>query len=203
MKNFIAPSSIYTFLKYCNASNLNKEILDCGAGGFAPPLSVFYDYGYTTYGIEISDEQLEKAKLFCEENEIDLNIIKGDMRKLPYDNEKFSFVYSYNTTVHMPKKDFKATIKEMERVLKKDGYCFVNFLSNEGSTYGSGQEVSKGEFLQDDGEEKVLFCHYEDSEAENHFINFHILHKERRMVERYINGEKYISVFIDYILKKK
>jgi len=43
---------LYRFLVYCNDSKLDKAVLDCGAGGSCPPLSLFYEYGYKTHGIE-------------------------------------------------------------------------------------------------------------------------------------------------------
>ena len=33
---------LYKFLRLCNASPLAEEVLDCGAGGSNPPLSLFY-----------------------------------------------------------------------------------------------------------------------------------------------------------------
>jgi hypothetical protein len=39
---------LYEFLRQCNASPLAKKILDCGAGGARPPLSLFHHHGYET-----------------------------------------------------------------------------------------------------------------------------------------------------------
>ncbi|MBZ9634051.1 hypothetical protein [Clostridium sp. FP1] len=61
MHNLISAFPLYNFLKYCNTNSLEKNILDCGAGGSNPPLSLFYEFGYKTYGNEIYKEQLEKA----------------------------------------------------------------------------------------------------------------------------------------------
>ncbi len=37
---------LYRFLDYCNGHNKGNMILDCGAGGNQPPLSLFYENGY-------------------------------------------------------------------------------------------------------------------------------------------------------------
>ena len=58
---------LYKFLRRCNTTSLQKEILDCGAGGKDPPLALFYQYGYQTYGIEIAEEALSEADRFCRE----------------------------------------------------------------------------------------------------------------------------------------
>jgi cyclopropane fatty-acyl-phospholipid synthase-like methyltransferase len=96
-------SPLYTFLRYCERSSLPKEILDCGAGGEDPPLYIFHSLGCTSHGVEISEEQLKKARGFCDAKGIELNIRRGDMRTLPFEGCSFSFVYSYDTVFHMPK----------------------------------------------------------------------------------------------------
>jgi hypothetical protein len=74
---------LYEFLRQCNASSLPKEVLDCGAGGSQPPLSLFYQWGYRTLGIEIAEPALEESQSFCAEHRLPLNIILGDMRRIP------------------------------------------------------------------------------------------------------------------------
>lgn len=78
-----------------------KNILDCGAGGDYPPLAIFSEFGYKTYGIEISDSQIEKAKVFEEQVGLELNISKGDIRELPFEDESISYIYSYNSIFYM------------------------------------------------------------------------------------------------------
>ena len=122
MRPVIGATPLYKFLRQCNSSLLEKSILDCGAGGDNPPLQLFYEYGYETSGIEISGEALKKAKAFCKENDVKLHILKGDIRKIPFRDEMFSFVYSYNTIPLMSKKDVTIAMSEMERVLKTSGF---------------------------------------------------------------------------------
>lgn len=156
-------------------------------------LSLFHEFGYETYGIEISDEQLEKANQFCKEQRMTLNIINGDMRNIPFKNEFFSFLFSYNTSVHMKKKDFGLAFVEFLRVLKRDGLCYVNFLSEECSSCGVGTEISDGEFIQIEDNEELLYCHYKDKEPEKYFDGFDIVYKEKRIIQRKIENETFTS----------
>ena len=192
MKPIISGPSgrlLYGFLEECNASSLEKEILDCGAGGEKPPLALFYEYGYTTYGIDISCEQVELAHKFCKEHNMELNITKGDMCNIPFKDESFSFVYSVNTVCHLSKKDTAAALEEIERVLKLHGLCFVNFISVDDCWYGRGQEVNKGEFLQEIEwypgivQEGHVCSYYEDNEPDTYFRHFEIFRKEKRIIE--------------------
>jgi ubiquinone/menaquinone biosynthesis C-methylase UbiE len=206
-------SPLYTFLKYCENSRLQKEILDCGAGGKEPPLYIFHLLGYSSHGVDISEEQLKKARDFCGKKRVKLNIRKGDMRNLPFENCSFSFVYSYDTIFHMSKKEVVTAIEEMRRVLRREGLLFVNFVSTRHSSFGVGQEVGAGEFIQSGKHGKVFMSYYEDNEPDPLFHGFEILSKEKRIVELTRSGaralgftvdaEKYIYASLDYFARKK
>ena len=203
MSILIRAVTVYTFLRYCNMSTLEKEVLDCGAGGDCPPLSVFHEHGYKTHGIDISESQLDLASKFCHEKGIDLNIVKGDMRSLSFQNESLSFVYSFNSIFHMTKSDIALSMKEIDRVLKPGGLCLVNFLSTEDEWFGKGDQIGEGEYLQDERSEKVIHSYFGYNEADRFFVNYEILRKEKRTIELYQDGGKYIQSYIDYIAKKK
>lgn len=58
---------LYEYLRRCNATALEKRVLDCGAGSDDLPLSLFCQYGYQTHGIEIAESALVEANRFCRE----------------------------------------------------------------------------------------------------------------------------------------
>lgn len=202
MNYLIKQVQLYKFLDYCNEYDLEKSVLDCGAGGAYPPLSIFSEFGYKTYGIEISNSQIEKAEKFSEHHNLELNISKGDMRKLPFGNEAISYIYSYNSIFHMTKKDIEKSINEIKRVLKPGGLFCVNFLSLKDGWYGDGKKAGKNEFLQIERDEEVIHTYYDINEAEAHFENMKILYKEDRVIERIFEGEKIKQGYIDYIVQK-
>jgi ubiquinone/menaquinone biosynthesis C-methylase UbiE len=202
----IRAVELYTFLDYCNNTLLEKEVLECGAGispSLEPLLVRFFDYGYETHGIEISDERLKNALEYCEENELDLDIRKGDMRQIPFGDESMSFVFSYNTIFHMRKDDIGFAMDEINRILKPEGLCFVNFLSVDSQTFGVGEEVGKGEYVDKRNGEDVLHAYFEDDEPDPYFVGFEVLHKEKRVRELLTDGKKNIRAYIDYIAMKR
>ena len=180
MRKVIRATPLYKFLRHINDSPLNKTILDCGAGGDDPPLQLFHEHGYETFGIEISDSSLNKIKKFCKKYRLRLNLFKGDMKKLPFQDETFNFVYSYNTLPLMLKEDVETAMGEIERVIKSDGLCFVNFVS-----------------VDDEG---PADSYYEDNEPDQYFVNFVTLHKEKRVI---LIGKEQKQAYIDYIVQKK
>ncbi|UCG92518.1 MAG: class I SAM-dependent methyltransferase [candidate division WOR-3 bacterium] len=193
---------LYEFLRQCNTTRLKKTILDCGAGshaGIPPPLFLFYQYGYKTYGIEIEKKALAHANRFCKKNHIPLNIIRGDMRRIPFKNKLFSFVYSFNAIVFMTKADIAVVMSEIQRVLKPHGLCFVNFLSVDDPDRGPFRRTSFACRLL----KSKRFSLHKDNEADKYFRNFEILRKEKRLIEKLWYGRKIKQVYIDYIAKKK
>lgn len=192
---------LYRFLSCCNNEHLEKTVLDCGAGGDCPPLSLFKSYGYETKGIELDDDQLKKAEKFASENDQILNIAKGDMRKLAFDDGAFSFVYSYNSVFHMKKTDVAAAVAEMKRVLKPQGLIFLNFLSVSDFRCGTGGDLTNNQYRQID-DKPVIHSYYEETEPDIFFKDMQVLYKETRAIERIYEGEKVRQGFIDYIAKK-
>lgn len=201
--NFIfRQPQLYRFLNLCNENNLEKSVLDCGAGGNYPPLALFSSLGYRTCGIELSESQIKEASNFSKEHNIELNISKGDIRKLPFEDESFSYVYSYNTIFHMKKVDIEKAVNEIKRVLKPGGLCLINFLSINDEDYGNGIMQGDGEFLQVERNEEVIHTYYDICEAEKHFNDMKILFKENRVLERIYDGKMIRQGYVDYIVQK-
>lgn len=206
-RKFIAPEIIwatplYEFLRQCNATRLKKTILDCGAGSHAdraPPLFLFHQYGYKTYGIEIEKTALANANRYCKKNDVPLNIIRGDMRRIPFKNRLFSFVYSYNAIMFMTKADIAVSMREIQRVLKPHGLCYVNFQSVDDP---DRRRFRRTPFVRDLLRSK-RFSRHKDNEADIYFRDFEILRKEKRVIKKLWYGKKIKQAYIHYIAKKK
>lgn len=196
----IWATPLYEFLRRCNESPLSKTILDCGAGGSQPPLSLFYQYGYQTFGVEIAEKPLEEAQRFCAENNMPLGIIRGDMRDIPFPGEAFSFVYSFNAIDFMTKPDIAISMREITRVLKRDGLCYVNFLSvDDAETWEPFCKTSPAADLLN----SEKFAHFEDNEADVYFEPYQILRKEKRVQDKLWLGKLRRRAEIEYIAKKE
>jgi ubiquinone/menaquinone biosynthesis C-methylase UbiE len=196
--NWATP--LYEFLRRCNASPLPREVLDCGAGGSNPPLSLFFQHGYRTCGIEIAQSSLMEAQRFCSENHMALNIIGGDMRRIPFPNQQFSFVYSYNAIDFMTKPDIAVSMREITRVLKPGGLCYVNFLSVDDAESWEPFCKTADAIAQLKSEG---FAHFEDDEADVYFKTYEILRKEKRFVDKLWEGRRLKQADVEYIARKR
>jgi ubiquinone/menaquinone biosynthesis C-methylase UbiE len=195
----IWATPLYEFLRQCNAGSLGREVLDCGAGGDHPPLSLFNQYGYRTCGIEIAEEALAKAHRFCREHEMQLSIFRGDMRRIPFASESFSAVYSYNAIFFMTKPDIAISMREIERVLKAGGLCYVNFESVDDPDDRPFCETAPARHLL----KSERFAKHEDCEADGYFEHFEIVRKEKRIIDKVHGSGRLRQATIEYIARKR
>jgi ubiquinone/menaquinone biosynthesis C-methylase UbiE len=200
MAQNIFPHVLYTFLDYVLDVEIERTILDCGAGGNFPKMALFDMNEFKTYGIEILEERVIAAENYAKEKNLNFHITEGDMRRLPYETESFGFAYSYNTIFHMNKEDIGIAINEMFRVVKKNGLIYVNLLSIDESSYGIGKEISPGIFMVEEGEEQIAHTYFTYDEGDSYFSNFEVLYKQIRI--EHIYKEDYTRGMIDYIVRK-
>jgi SAM-dependent methyltransferase len=203
-KELLYPAPFYNFLNYISECEITGPILDCGSGGPRPKQSLFVLLGFDIVGIEISEERKEEAQRFAKEHKLELIMQKDDMRSMPFESNHFGYVYSWNTIFHLNKKDIKKAIKEMIRVLKPGGLCFVNFLSVDAEYFGRGEEQNSGEFLQIEGEEKVIHTFFTDEESDGFFeeVDIDIVYKEKRISYMKLEERVMKDSYIDYIVQK-
>ncbi len=150
------PSSLYNFLRFIQSNPVNKRILDCGAGGPDPKLAFFYENGFESYGIDISEDQIKEAEDYCINHDIKLNIVKGDMRNIPFESRFFGYIYSYLSMVHLSKNETAQAINEIYRVLMEGGLCYLNFLSKDDTNFDEKEESNPGESIHKHGNEEFI-----------------------------------------------
>lgn len=183
MNKLVYPAPLYSFLSILERSRNGStpqpiKILDCAAGGKTPPLGLFHEYGYETWGIDISPEQVQLAQAFGEQHGMSLNIRQGDMRQIPFGDETFDHVFEYHSIAHLTKVDTGIAIDEMWRVLKKGGMGFIGFMSLD-SWPILGHKVGDNEFCLIEGDQEVVHSAYRDHEPDRYFPAWTIIHTEK------------------------
>jgi SAM-dependent methyltransferase len=179
---------VYGFLSFIHARppqggpSQPRRILDCGAGGRVPPLALFHQHSFEAWGIDISGDQLNLARQFCEQQRIALHLHAGDMRCLPFGSESFDYVYEHYSMCHLSKRDTALAVSEMHRVTKREGLCFLGVISDNSWPRSSfGQEREPGEYWEEGGGESTLHSMFGDGEADELVSAWEILSKEKRI----------------------
>lgn len=114
-------------LVYLKSHLKNRQhILDlgCGYGRFTIPLAV---EGFDIEGLDLSPELIAKASDLVKEHKVNVKFTIGDMRSLQYkENEFDSIICMWNTFSELFEfKDQIKAVKEMLRVLRKEGFAFI------------------------------------------------------------------------------
>ena len=196
------PNVITQFLRIIDYHPTDKTVLDCGAGGGRPPLALFKIRGYETKGIDNSKERIEMANQFAAKYKLELDLIEADMRNIPFEDNSFGCVFSFNTIFHMNKMDIEKSVKEMLRVLKSGGLLYVNFIWHREDMSYLGEEREPGEFWSDiEGEDTLHTCH-KDNEAESYFEDAKIVYKEKRELYYNLRDREFRDGYIDYVVEK-
>lgn len=99
-----------------------KKVLEIFSGD-GRNIVFFYNKGYEVYGLESEDKYIEKSIKLIEKENLSAKIIKHPifMQKLPFENQEFDFIYSYQYLNHNFKDQIELVLKEIYRILKKDG----------------------------------------------------------------------------------
>jgi ubiquinone/menaquinone biosynthesis C-methylase UbiE len=199
----IHPAQLYQLLHY--TQNLEeKTVLDCGAGGQRPPLALFHEYGFKTTGIEISTSQIEASKEYEKNNNMDLNIIQGNMLDLKFPNESFTCVYSFNSSIHLSKKDTRKAVDEMLRVLKPGGIMYINFIWETANQMYLGEERAPGEcWMMGRNGEEVLHTLFSEEETDEIMKDHVILLKNKQELTIKLGEELLDDAYIHYYISKK
>ena len=199
----IYPSQLYQLLHYTQDLK-EKTVLDCGAGGQNPPLALFYEYGFKPTGIDISMSQIEASREYMKKHDMDLNIIEGNMLDLEFSDESFSCVYSYNSSVHLSKKDTRRAVDEMLRVLKPGGVMYINFIWEPAKQMYLGEERAPGEcWMMGRGGEMVLHTLFSEEETDELMKGTEVLLKSKEMLTMKYGDELFDDAYIHYYISKK
>lgn len=178
---------------------LALSILDCGAGGDVPPLGLFYENGFVCHGIDISQDQIDLALLFSKKHKMSFDIRRGNMKSLSYADNHFDVVYEYHSMGHLRKPDIEVTLREMYRVLKPGGLCFVGFMLED--TFPIiGKNIGNNEYSLIEAGDSVIHSVYDKSEALEilrpwYLLKAEVLRTEHTFWNQTVSDEVWMSFY--------
>lgn len=110
-----------------NLNAQNKLVLDAGAGTLRFSIEAIKRGAKQAVAIDVERDMLaiglKKAQSLKIKSKID--VIRADVRRLPFVDDVFDDVIAIELFQHIPK-DRRLFLKEIHRVLKHSGYAFVN-----------------------------------------------------------------------------
>ena len=77
------------------------------------------------YGVDFSKEMIKQSKNFTKKHDLKVDLKKADMKKIPFKENYFNYCLSLASLHHLNKIDADKTLKEIYRIIKKDGQCYI------------------------------------------------------------------------------
>lgn len=114
-----------------------KYFLDLGCG-LGRHSILFGKNGFHVSCFDISTDAINRTREWAEKENLKFDYKVGDMLQLPYHDEQFDCIYCRNVISHTDTEGVKQIIKELDRVMKYNGECYLTLGSKD--TWGFKQE---------------------------------------------------------------
>ena len=103
--------------------HLAGRSLDVGCGiVFAFEYLSGHQFNFHTFGVDISDQAIEKAKeRLANLQNLEARLKTLDGQTLPFEDDYFSLVTSFDVLEHLDEPDIDATLREIDRVVRPGG----------------------------------------------------------------------------------
>ena len=186
------------------ASFDKKDFLDLGCG-LGRHSILFGENGFNVSCFDISDEAIKKTKKWAESEDLVFDYKQGDMLSLPYKDNNFDCILCMNVISHTDTEGIKKIISELNRVLRKNGECYLTLCSKD--TWGYKENWPKVDentkLMMIEGPEYKVPHFYVDYElAISLFSNFDII-DIHQVVNYYPHGDKVNKAYHYHMLVRK
>lgn len=122
--------------------------LGCGVGRHA---LLFAEHGFAVEAIDGALAGLDFARREAAARGLRLNLQQADADTLPFGNEGFDYVLSWNVIFHGTMGDVGRRLAEIWRVLKPGGLYQGTMLSKRDAQFGHGPAVAPDTFIRGSG----------------------------------------------------
>ncbi|MCE7989775.1 MAG: class I SAM-dependent methyltransferase [Caldilinea sp. CFX5] len=133
--------------------------------------------GITMYGLDAAANGLVYADAWAEREGLSLNLMTGDMTKLPYANDFFDLVITWNVIYHGTLAVIQQTVQEIERCLKPGGQLICTLISHSHKRYGKGIAIEPNTFVIPASGETSHPHHYFDRTAAEQLLHSFTIHR--------------------------
>lgn len=108
----------------------DKIVLDmgCGSGRYSIALSLLG--AKKVYAIDLFSQSYQESEKIAKEKNLNIEFLEANFHELPFENEKFDFIFSNGTIHHST--SIRKSLEEFKRVLKKNHKGFLYIYADKG-----------------------------------------------------------------------
>ncbi|ACY17229.1 class I SAM-dependent methyltransferase [Haliangium ochraceum] len=128
-----------------------RTALDLGSGAGRHAL-LLAELGFETSALDAAAAGIESLRREAASRGLQIAATAGDMCALPYADQAFDYVLSFNVIYHGDKAVVSRAITEIARVLRPGGVFQGTMLSLRNHNVGEGEEISPGTWVRTDGQ---------------------------------------------------
>jgi len=125
--------------------------LGCGVGRHA---LAFAEAGFETHAMDLSEAGLGELEKSAAERGLSVATHLAPMTELPFEDNSFDYVLSFNVIYHGDPSIVRKSIAEIARVLKPGGVYQGTMLSKRNGNFGIGREVAPDTWVRDGDDDK-------------------------------------------------
>lgn len=111
-----------------------KDFLDLGCG-LGRHTILFAKNDFDVKAFDLSEDAVRRTREWAESLNLNVDFKVGDMLELPYENESIDCILCRNVISHTDTMGMRKIISELNRVLRKDGECYLTLGSKESWGY--------------------------------------------------------------------
>ena len=134
-----------------------QHVLDLGCGVGRHAL-LFAEHGFTVEAMDGATAGLDFARREAAARGLQLSLRQGDADVLPFADESFDYVLSWNVIFHGTMGDVGRRLAEIWRILKPGGLYQGTMLSKRDAQFGRGGPVAPDTFIR--GSDAKAHPHY-------------------------------------------
>jgi SAM-dependent methyltransferase len=148
--------------------------LGCGLGRHS---IYFGKQGFVVSAVDLSEKGINHLKSWAIEEKLEIETEQCDMLNLPFPDESFDCILAYNVIYHTDTEGFIKSLKEIRRVLKRNGELYVTLNSKNSISYQNANNcvrVDKNTILRNehDTERDVPHFYVDIEDIKNYFKDY-------------------------------
>lgn len=121
----IYPQEMYDKIISYGLCTNGQKVLDLGTGTGVLPRNM-YKYGASFVGTDISENQIEQAKLLSEEQGMDIEYFVSSAEDIDYPENKFDVITAFTCFFYF---DHEKLLPIIKKILKPGGHLLIGYLA--------------------------------------------------------------------------